>query len=100
MNRSLWFLAGAGAGVYAVVRARRVAEAFTPEGLADRLAGLSVGMHLFSQEVRAGMGEKETQLRQRLTPAPHGGPRGLDPSTGPGQGELDHRKYQDREGND
>ena len=43
MSRAVWFVAGAGAGVYAMVKARRAAEALTPEGLADRLAGLSVG---------------------------------------------------------
>jgi hypothetical protein len=64
--RSLWFVAGAGAGVYVVVRARRAAEVLTPEGLHDRLAGLSLGWHLFSDEVRAGMTEKETELRERL----------------------------------
>ena len=37
-----------------MTRARRVAEALTPEGLADRLAGLSVGARLFGDEVRAG----------------------------------------------
>lgn len=66
MSRSLWFVAGAGVGVYALTRARRAAEVFTPEGLADRIAGLSVGLHLFGQEVRAGMDEKETELRQRI----------------------------------
>ena len=66
MSRLLWFVAGAGAGVYGLTKARRAAEALTPEGLADRLAGLSVGLHLFSQEVRAGMDEKENDLRARL----------------------------------
>ena len=33
MRRGLWFVAGAGAGVYAMVRGRRLAEAFTAEGL-------------------------------------------------------------------
>jgi len=66
MRRGFWFVAGAGAGVYAMVRARRAAEAFTPEGLRDRFAGLGVGAHLFAQEVRAGMGERETELRERL----------------------------------
>lgn len=66
MNRSIWFVAGAGAGVYAMVKARRAAEAFTPEGLRDRLAGLSLGAHLFAEEVRAGQVEKETELRERL----------------------------------
>ncbi len=74
MNRSVWFVVGAGAGVYATVRARRAAEAFTPDGLADRLAGLSLGAHLFGQEVRAGMAEKENDLRERLGLAPHGTP--------------------------
>jgi len=72
MNRALWFVAGAGAGVYAMTRARRLADALTPEGLADRLAGLSVGVRLFGEEVRAGMVEKETDVRDRLHLAFHG----------------------------
>ncbi len=66
MTRGFWFVAGAGLGVYAAVRARRAAEAFTPEGFRDRLAGLGVGAQLFAEELRAGMGEKETELRERL----------------------------------
>ena len=72
MSRLVWFAAGAGAGVYAMTKVRRVAEALTPEGLADRLAGLSLGLQLFGEEVRAGMGEKENELRGRLALAPHG----------------------------
>ena len=49
-----------------MVKARRAAEAFTPEGLRDRMAGLGLGAHLFAEEVRAGMAEKETELRERL----------------------------------
>ncbi len=66
MNRTVWFVAGAGAGVYAMVKARRAVEAFTPEGLRDRLSGLAVGAQLFADEVRAGMDEKETRLREQL----------------------------------
>lgn len=66
MSRGIWFVAGAGAGVYAMVKARRAAETFTPEGLRDRLAGLTLGAQLFGEEVRAGMTEKETELRDRL----------------------------------
>ena len=77
MRRTVWFVAGAGAGVYAVSRARRAAEWLTPEGLADRLAGLSLGLHLFGEEVRAGMAERETELRGRLSLSPHGGHRQL-----------------------
>jgi len=66
MRRGFWFVAGAGAGVYVMVRARRAAEAFTPDGLRDRLAGLGLGAQLFAEEVRAGMTERETELRERL----------------------------------
>jgi hypothetical protein len=72
MSRALWFAAGAGAGVWGLTKARRAVEAFTPEGLADRLAGLSLGLHLFGEEVRAGMDEKENDLRGRLGLALHG----------------------------
>jgi hypothetical protein len=72
MSRLVWFAAGAGAGLYAMTRARRAAEALTPEGLADRLAGLSVGAHLFGEEVRAGMAEKEDDVRERLGLTLHG----------------------------
>lgn len=64
--RTMWFLAGAGATVYAAVKARRAAEALTPEGLADRMAGLAVGWQLLGDEVRAGMAERESELRSRL----------------------------------
>jgi hypothetical protein len=66
VRRGFWFVAGAGAGVYVMVRARRAAETFTPDGLRDRVAGLSVGAHLFAEEVRTGMAERETELRDRL----------------------------------
>jgi hypothetical protein len=80
MSRTIWFLAGAGAGVYAVVRARRAAEAFTPEGFGDRLAALQAGADLFGQEVRAGMAEKETELRRRLGLALDGAPELAGPA--------------------
>ena len=77
-------------GVYAVTRVRRVAEALTPEGLADRLAGLSLGLHLFTAEVRAGMAEKETEVRERLAVASPGAPpRLLGPTPAPEHPESD-----------
>jgi hypothetical protein len=66
MSRTFWFAAGAGAGVYAMTKARRAVETFTPDGLADRLAGVSVGLRLFGDEVRAGMADKENDVRDRL----------------------------------
>ena len=103
MSRAFWFVAGAGAGAYGLVKARRAAEALTPEGLADRLAGLSVGLHLFREEVRAGMEDTENDLRGRLGLALHGEHQrkitsGLDRPDHPVAG-LGHSHHQ-REGND
>lgn len=66
MRRGVWFLAGAGAGIYAMTRVRRAAEAFTPDGLRDRLAAVTLGAHLFGEEVRQEMTTKEAELRERL----------------------------------
>ena len=80
MNRSLWFVAGAGAGIYAVVRGRRAAEALTADGLGDRLGAAAVGLRMFRDEVAQGKAEAETDLRERLGLVPHGVPE-LAPST-------------------
>jgi hypothetical protein len=74
MRRSLWFVAGAGAGIYAMVRGRRAVEALTADGLRDRVSGLAVGARLFRDEVAQGSAEKETELRTRYGLVPHGRP--------------------------
>jgi hypothetical protein len=74
MGRGLWFVAGAGAGVYAVLRGRRAAEVFTVDGFTDRIKGAQVGLRIFREEVGAGAAEKETELRERFAPVPHGRP--------------------------
>ncbi len=84
MKRGLWFVAGAGAGVYASVRARRVKEAFTADGLSDRWHALTLGARMFRDEVAQGQAEAETELRDRFGLVPHGrreltAPRGLEP---------------------
>ena len=66
MGRPLWFVAGAGVGVYAAARARRVAESLTADGLRDRVRGWQVGARLFAEEVQQGRTERETELRERL----------------------------------
>jgi hypothetical protein len=74
MARTFWFAAGAGAAAYAMHRARRVREAFTPEGLRDRAGGLTLAARMFRDEVAQGRAEKETELRERLGLVPHGTP--------------------------
>lgn len=66
MRRTLWFVAGAATSAYALTKARRAAEAFTPEGLRDRVGALSLGAQLFGDEVRSEMAQRETELRDRL----------------------------------
>lgn len=75
MTRGLWFVAGAGAGVYAMVRARRVKEAFSADGLSDRWHALSLGARMLRDEVAQGQAEAETQLRQRFGLGPDGAPQ-------------------------
>lgn len=81
MNRGVWFLAGAGAGVYAVVRGRRAAEALSVDGLSDRINAAAVGLRMFRDEVAQGRAEKETELRERLALAPDGTTPQLSTST-------------------
>ena len=81
MSRAMWFVAGAGAGVYGVVRARRAAESLTADGLRDRVEALTLGARLFREEVAQGAAERETELRERFGVLPHGRPE-LEVSTG------------------
>jgi len=74
----LWFVAGAGVGIYAVIRGRRAAEVLTVDGMTDRIKGAQVGWQLFRDEVAEGRAEKETELRERFALLPHGGPRELE----------------------
>lgn len=69
MSRGLWFAAGAGAGIYAMVRGRRAAEVLTYDGLHDRLGALALGARLFRDEVAQGRAEAEPQVRARLQAA-------------------------------
>jgi hypothetical protein len=78
VRAGVWFVAGAAAGVYGMVKARRAAEALTPEGLTDRAHALRLGAQLFRDEVAQGRVEAEAELRQRLHSL----------ATGPGPKEL------------
>jgi uncharacterized protein DUF6167 len=74
MRRGLWFVAGAGTAVYVMVRGRRVAEAFTVDGIKDRVGALELGARLVRDEVAQGKAEKESELREKLGLVPHGTP--------------------------
>ena len=86
MSRGLWFVAGAGAGLYAAVRGRRAAEALSPDGLRDRVNGLVAGARLLRQEVAQGAADAEPVVRERLglndTGLTGSGQRALAPPVG------------------
>ncbi|WGL50431.1 DUF6167 family protein [Nocardioides sp. BP30] len=96
MRRGLWFAAGAGAGLYAAIRGRRAAEAFTPDGLRDRWQALGLGARLFREEVAVGKADAEVRLRERFAPSPDSTPQltsGLDtPSLVPHDGGSTHER--------
>ncbi len=76
MRRLFWITLGATAGVLVVRKVTRAAESVTPEGAADRVsAGLETladSVREFADEVRAGMAERDTELRQALGVADDG----------------------------
>jgi uncharacterized protein DUF6167 len=72
MKGGLWFVAGAGAGIYVMIRGRRAAEALTIDGMQDRLNGVAVGLRMFRDEVAEGRAEKETELREKFALTSHG----------------------------
>jgi hypothetical protein len=96
MRRGAWFVAGAGAGIYVMVRGRRLAEAFTAEGLSDRWHALTLGARMFREEVAQGQAEAETELRERFGLVPHGVPELVVSATTP----LAGRRHTDEEGQD
>lgn len=89
MSRGIWFVAGAGAGVYGMLRARRAAEAFTPDGLRDRVAAAVVGARMFRDEVAQGRADAEPALRERMGLVPAGTP---ELQARPTTGLPDHRE--------
>ena len=95
MSRGLWFVAGAGAGIYTMVRARRAAEALTVDGLKDRLGAAAVGARMFRDEVAQGKAEAETELRERFALAPHGRP---ELASGAPAAEIPTGSIQEKEG--
>ncbi|HLR84105.1 MAG TPA: DUF6167 family protein [Nocardioidaceae bacterium] len=92
-GRTLWFLVGAGAGVYTSVKARRLAYRLTPAGLADQAAALGLGVRAFGEEVRTGMAVREAQIADELGLPVDGVPQ-LPPGAAPGSemtGRIEQR---------
>ena len=66
MRRLFWLALGATAGVLVVRKITKTAHAFTPAGLADSAGGIGDSIRYFADQVRAGMLEREAELRDAL----------------------------------
>ncbi|WP_129662474.1 DUF6167 family protein [Phytoactinopolyspora endophytica] len=70
MRRLFWIALGATAGVLVVRKLTKAADSLTPEGAADRLSGamnsVSHSIREFTAEVKAGMAERDGELREAL----------------------------------
>jgi hypothetical protein len=66
MARLFWIALGAAAGVYAVRKVGKAAEAYTPTGVAHGLSDFADGLRELADAVREGMAEREEELRLAL----------------------------------
>jgi Family of unknown function (DUF6167) len=66
VKRVFYVALGATVGILVVRKLQKTAQSYTPAGLADRAGGLGEGLRYFADEVRAGMAEREIELRDAL----------------------------------
>jgi hypothetical protein len=70
MRRLFWVALGATAGVLVVRKLSKVAQSYSPSGVAQGLSGglsdLAEGLREMAEAVREGMDERETELRYAL----------------------------------
>lgn len=66
IGRTTWFVAGAAAGVYASIKARRAAYRLSAPGVVDQAAALGAGLREFAAEYRDGSVRARHHLAERL----------------------------------
>jgi Family of unknown function (DUF6167) len=70
MKRLFWIALGATAGVLVARKLTQTARNLTPDGAADRVAGalgnLGQAVREFTEDVKAGMAERDQELREAL----------------------------------
>jgi hypothetical protein len=66
VRRIFWLVVGIAVGVYAVTRLKKRAQVLAPESLQESAAKVAAAIRHFGDEVRAGMAERETELRDAL----------------------------------
>ena len=66
MRRFFWACLGAAAGIFLMRKLTKAVEAYTPSGLGRSAAGMQAGLRELTEAVRAGMAEREGELRTAL----------------------------------
>ena len=70
IRRLFWFALGAGVAVFVFVKIRKALSQASPDAISQRVAGTAAGMgesaRNFVDRVRAGMAEREAELRDEL----------------------------------
>ena len=70
MRRLFWIALGATAGILVARKITKSARSLTPDGAADRVAGALGGLgqafREFADDVKAGMAERDIELREAL----------------------------------
>jgi hypothetical protein len=66
VKRIFWLIIGIAVGVYAVTRLKKRAQVLAPESLQQSAAKVAAAIRHFGDEVREGMAERETELRDAL----------------------------------
>jgi hypothetical protein len=66
VKRILWFVIGTLVGVYVVTRLKKRVLVLAPDSLQQSAEKVASAIRHFGDEVRAGMAERETELRDAL----------------------------------
>jgi len=66
LKRIFWLVIGIAFGVYAVTRLKKRVQVLAPESLQESAAKVAAAIRHFGDEVREGMAERETELRDAL----------------------------------
>jgi hypothetical protein len=66
MRRLFWIALGAAVGILVVRKVSKAAEAYTPEGMGRSLSTAADALRELADAVRAGMAEREDELRIAL----------------------------------
>jgi len=66
VRRLIWFVIGTLAGIWLVTRLKKKAQVLTPQGVQNSVDKLAGAVRHFGDEVRAGMDQREAELREAL----------------------------------